>query len=69
MIRYYSFDIFDTCLVRLCGDPRNVFEVLSIRIQNDCGDRWNDSIREAFVTARTKCYILNCLRLSRYLFP
>lgn len=32
MKKLYSFDIFDTCLVRLCGDPDNVVEILSNRI-------------------------------------
>ncbi len=28
----YSYDIFDTCLLRACGDPLNVFDILSQRI-------------------------------------
>jgi len=27
----YSFDIFDTCLVRKCGDAKNLFDVLAYR--------------------------------------
>lgn len=27
---FYSFDIFDTCLVRLCGCPINMFDILSM---------------------------------------
>ena len=30
----YSFDVFDTCLVRLCGKPSNVFEILSEQISS-----------------------------------
>ena len=30
----YSFDIFDTCLYRSCGNPKNVFDILAIRILN-----------------------------------
>lgn len=28
----YSFDVFDTCLLRICGSPANTFEVLSYRV-------------------------------------
>lgn len=31
----YSFDIFDTCFVRACGHPRNIFDILAIRILGD----------------------------------
>lgn len=48
----YSFDVFDTCLCRLCGDPRNVFEVLSLRVQQMMGDRCNEHMRQLFVVAR-----------------
>ena len=30
----HSFDIFDTCLYRSCGNPKNVFDILAIRILN-----------------------------------
>ena len=32
MRKIYSFDIFDTCLVRTCGEPANVFTLLAKRI-------------------------------------
>ncbi len=32
MKKLYSFDIFDTCLVRTCGDSHNVFEILAEKI-------------------------------------
>ena len=31
-MRYYSFDLFDTCFVRACGDPKNIFDLLAYRI-------------------------------------
>lgn len=31
-MRISSFDIFDTCVVRKCGDPKNLFDVLSYRV-------------------------------------
>lgn len=35
MREYYSFDIFDTCLVRTCGDPKKVFNILAERVLGD----------------------------------
>lgn len=32
MKKTYSFDIFDTCLVRTCGNPAFVFDILACRI-------------------------------------
>lgn len=32
MKKIYSFDIFDTCLGRICGAPRNIFDVMAIRV-------------------------------------
>lgn len=32
MNRFYSFDVFDTCLCRTCGEPRNVFALLAKKI-------------------------------------
>lgn len=31
-MRISSFDIFDTCIVRKCGAPRNLFDVLSYKV-------------------------------------
>lgn len=28
----YSFDLFDTCFIRACGAPRNVFDLLAYRV-------------------------------------
>ena len=33
-MKIFSFDIFDTCLVRKCGTPENFFDVLSYRVFN-----------------------------------
>ncbi len=32
MKRVYSFDIFDTCLGRICGAPKNIFDILAIKV-------------------------------------
>ena len=48
----YSFDVFDTCLCRLCGEPRNVFDVLSLKVQQAMGDDCNEHLRQLFVAAR-----------------
>lgn len=47
--RIYSFDVFDTCLVRKCGAPENLFDVLSLRVFN--GDV-EETVRQEFVAAR-----------------
>jgi predicted HAD superfamily hydrolase len=31
----YSFDIFDTCLVRVCGDPQMVFSLMAQKLSNE----------------------------------
>ena len=28
----YSYDIFDTCLVRTCGEPKHVFDILATKV-------------------------------------
>ena len=48
----YSFDVFDTCLCRLCGEPRLLFEVLSLKVQEAMGESCNEHIRQLFVSAR-----------------
>ena len=35
MIKYYSYDIFDTCLVRTCGRPNVVFDILAKEVLGD----------------------------------
>ncbi len=32
--RYYSFDVFDTCLSRLCGTPRNLYMLTNMNEEN-----------------------------------
>ena len=49
MDRIYSFDIFDTCLTRRCGDPKTVFEILSRRVFRDSVP---SEIYRAFIVAR-----------------
>lgn len=47
----YSFDIFDTCLVRKCGTPQNMLDVLSLRaFQSPV----SEEIREHFCVERKK---------------
>ena len=53
--RVFSFDVFDTCLARLCGDPRHVFEVLSLRLQAMMDGTCNEHMRQLFVAARMSC--------------
>lgn len=49
MKKTYSFDIFDTCFVRSCGFPHNVFDILAIRI---LGNNCSPSIKADFVNIR-----------------
>lgn len=44
-----SFDIFDTCIVRKCGAPRNLFDVLSYRVFSE---DVSDEHRIEFITQR-----------------
>lgn len=49
MKKVYSFDIFDTCLVRTCGEPINVFTLLAKRI---LGEKTDNSIIRDFSRIR-----------------
>lgn len=31
-MKTYSFDVFDTCLCRICGEPNNLFDILSYKV-------------------------------------
>lgn len=48
-MKYYSFDIFDTCFVRACGSPLNVFDLLAYKI---LGNDSEDSHRMDFALIR-----------------
>lgn len=54
----FSFDIFDTCLVRLCGEPENMIEVLSykvaelIELKSTNHHITSEHLRRLFVEAR-----------------
>lgn len=50
----YSFDIFDTCLVRKCGTPENMLDVLSLRVFKEPVE---ERIRQEFVVARHQAAI------------
>ena len=55
MKRVYSFDVFDTCLVRECGDPDNVFSVVADEVVGEMGrDFEAEYLREKFVLARKR---------------
>lgn len=45
----YSFDIFDTCLVRKCGTPENMLDVLSLRVFKELV---NERTRQEFICYR-----------------
>ena len=49
MKRLYSFDIFDTCLVRSCRNSTNVFHILANTI---LGNNCETSQKEDFVLTR-----------------
>ena len=44
-----SFDIFDTCLVRKCGTPQNMLDVLSLRVFKS---NVSECVRQNFVSLR-----------------
>lgn len=46
---HYSFDIFDTCLIRTCGFSHNVFDILALRT---LGVDSSESLRADFVNSR-----------------
>lgn len=50
----YSFDVFDTCLCRLCGEPRLMFDVLSHKVKEIMGEACNEQLRQLFVANRTE---------------
>ena len=47
----YSFDVFDTCLVRTCGFAHNVFDLLAIEV---LGHDKPESWLAEFALIRTK---------------
>lgn len=47
----YSFDIFDTCFVRACGFPHNIFDLLAYRI---LGETSSESMRMDFANIRVQ---------------
>lgn len=47
--KIYSFDIFDTCFVRTCGAPHNVFDLLAYHVLSDNN---SESVRVDFALAR-----------------
>ena len=50
----YSFDVFDTCLCRLCGEPRLMFDVLSLKVQETMGESCSEQLRQVYVASRTE---------------
>lgn len=49
MKHYYSFDIFDTCFVRACGSPHNIFDLLAYQV---LGEKSEESLRMDFAAIR-----------------
>lgn len=47
----YSFDLFDTCFVRACGFPKNVFDLLAYRT---LGENCDESMLADFALIRVK---------------
>ena len=52
MIKIASFDVFDTCLTRLCGSPSTVFHLVADRLLTILGQPSDESWVEDFVAAR-----------------
>lgn len=50
-MKQYSFDLFDTCFVRGCGDPENIFDLLAYRV---LGDDSSESLRADFAHIRVE---------------
>ncbi len=51
----FSFDVFDTCLLRLCGEPRNLFEILSKKVLDLMGvGNEGEHLRKVFVSLRSE---------------
>lgn len=50
----YSFDIFDTCLIRKCGMPENMLDILSLRAFTTSVSK---EIRQEFISARKQAEI------------
>lgn len=48
-MKYASFDIFDTCLIRTCGTPENFFDILSMQVFKK---KVSENERQGFVIAR-----------------
>lgn len=48
-MKTYSFDIFDTCLIRKCGDPQNLLDILAWHAFKE---RVSDNTRMEFIIAR-----------------
>lgn len=48
----HSFDVFDTCLARLCGEPRNLFDILAAKVSKLLNEENNEYLRQLFVTLR-----------------
>lgn len=45
----YSFDVFDTCLIRKCGIPKNALDILSFHVFTEEVD---ETVRQLFVASR-----------------
>ena len=61
----YSFDVFDTCLCRLCGEPRLLFDVLSLKVRESMGEVCNEQLRQLFVAIRAEACGSNLIEIYK----
>ena len=59
--KYFSFDVFDTCIVRTCGSPDNIFYLLA---QTVC-DTNDESTLRAFVFERKRAEMIACQKMGK----
>ena len=55
--KIYSFDVFDTCLARISGEPKYLFDILSWKVIQTIGINpyEQEYLRQLFVATRIEC--------------
>lgn len=70
-----SFDVFDTCLIRKCGNPENVFWILAKKLfpsntaKQECFFHWRESVEYELTKNKenvTLCQIYKTLNIERF---
>lgn len=72
-----SFDVFDTCLIRKCGNPENVFWILAKKLfpsntaKQECFFHWRQSVEYELMKKNnndniTLCQIYETLNIERF---